>query len=431
MRPAYHYAPASNWLSDPNGLVHHAGEWHMFYQYNPEGEDWGHMSWGHAVSRDLATWEELPVALRDDARHMIFSGSAVIDHHDTAGFGKDAMVAIYTGAMAGEPARQVQCLAYSTDNGRSWDMYAGNPVIDLGLADFRDPNVFWHAASQRWAMVVVLSAENSALIYTSQNLRDWEKVSAIPGTGSAGEVWECPLLIELPVESGEGGSRWLFKVDVLRGAPGSGAIYQTGTFDGTQFTPDHDGWKVADWGSDFYAAIAWHDRRDAIGRPLWIGWMGNHAYQGQLPKKGWRGAMSVPRRLWLRQSARGLVLCQQMAPEVVEEIAAQTQPSATVPVVSHRRLEGDGWHLTLQDGAGRLLYLSRYAGLLRVVRKDAANPFLDAVREAALEGGDPVDLWLDAGSIEIIADGGAVSLTMQHAMASELLSQQLEMAGPV
>jgi sucrose-6-phosphate hydrolase SacC (GH32 family) len=416
MRPRYHYAPARNWLSDPNGLVHHAGEWHLFYQYNPQGEDWGHMSWGHAVSRDLASWEELPVAIEDDTQHMIFSGSAVIDHDDTAGFGKEAMVALYTGAMSGEPARQVQCLASSVDKGRNWSLYSGNPVIDLGLSDFRDPNVFWHAQSRRWIMVVVLSNENSALLYASDNLRDWQKLSEISGTGAPGEIWECPLLITLPVE--DGGSRWLFKVDVLRDAPGSGAIYCTGNFDGTTFSPDEGTWKVADWGADFYAAIAWHEPRDAKGRPLWIGWMGNHAYQGRLPLKGWRGAMSVPRRIWLRRSAEGFVLCQQVDPAV----------SKAVPDCGHRRFEGLDWQLVLGDGAGRSVEVTRRPGSLVMVRRDLINPFLDVRREVALEASAPVDIWVDSGSVELIADAGALALTMQHGMTLRHVEQRLERA---
>ncbi|MCW1401898.1 glycoside hydrolase family 32 protein [Novosphingobium sp. MW5] len=426
MRPRYHYAPASNWLSDPNGLVHHNGEWHLFYQYNPEGEDWGHMSWGHAVSRDLAHWEELPVALRDDAQHMIFSGSAVIDAANSAGFGADAMVALYTGAMIGEPPRQVQCIAASTDGGRTFAAHPGNPVLDLGLADFRDPNVFWHEASQRWIMVVALSAANSALVYGSTNLKDWHRLSEISGAAAPGEVWECPLLIELPVEGG--GSRWLFKVDVLRGGPGSGAIYLTGTFDGDQFLPDGDGWKVADWGADFYAAIAWHEPRDAQGRPLWIGWMGNHAYQGHLPAKGWRGAMSLPRRIALRPTGAGLLLCQEVPQQAASDLP---ELRSACSIASRTRMEGRDWRVVLDDGDGRSIELERDGSVLRAVRKDAASPFLDASREMALASDAPVDLWLDAGSLEVLADGGAAALTLQHCLASETLECRIEEAATV
>ncbi len=190
MRPKYHYAAAANWLSDPNGLVHWAGEWHLFYQYNPDGEHWGNMSWGHAVSRDLAQWDELPPALSGDELGMIFSGSAVIDHANSARFGAEAMVAIYTSASDG-PQRQMQSLAWSNDHGRSWHKYAGNPVLDAGLADFRDPNVFWHEPSARWIMVVALSLQNSAALYGSTDLKAWEHLSDIPGSDAPGEVWEC------------------------------------------------------------------------------------------------------------------------------------------------------------------------------------------------------------------------------------------------
>ncbi len=428
MRPTYHYAPAANWLSDPNGLVHHAGEWHLFYQYNPEGEDWGHMSWGHAVSRDLRNWEELPVAIRDDAQHMIFSGSAVVDHQGTAGFGSNAMVAVYTGAMSGEPARQTQCLASSTDDGRTWTKFAGNPVLDLGLADFRDPNLFWHASTQRWIMVVALPAEKRALVYASTDLRAWRELSEIRGVNAPGEVWECPLLVELPVEGGP--SRWLFKVDALRNAPGSGTIYCVGTFDGEHFRPDSDSWSVADWGTDFYASIAWHEPRDSRSRPLWIGWMGNHAYQGRLPRKVWRGAMSAPRRIWLRRSGQEHVLCQEVALEAVTAVPMVPQGSRDVPIASHMRITGNAWHLRLGDREGRSIEITRYGGCLRASRKDAQNPFLDADREIALPPGPPVDLWLDVGSIELFADGGAVALTMQHCMTAQRIDHRLEMAGP-
>ena len=428
MRPRYHYAPASNWLSDPNGLVHFQGEWHLFYQYNPEGEDWGHMSWGHAVSPDLCEWQELPVALQDDARHMIFSGSAVIDRAGTAGFGRDAMVAIYTGMMTGEPARQVQCLAASTDRGRTWAEYAGNPVIDLELADFRDPNVFWHEAGQRWVMVVALSAEDRALVYGSDDLKGWGLLSEVSGAGSPGSIWECPLLIELPVENG--GSRWLFKVDVLREGPGSGAIYRTGTFDGTTFTPDDESWKVADWGSDFYAAIAWHEPRDAHGRPLWIGWMGNHAYQGQLPPKGWRGAMSLPRRIWLRPTSAGLVLCQEIAPEAVRAAVPVDPLAEKVGIASCTVLEGADWCLRIRDDAGRSIDLSRAGQILRAARQDRFAPFLNTVREIRLTSDAPVCLWLDAGSLELLADEGAIALTLQHLLAGEEIGFRIEAAEP-
>lgn len=423
MRPRYHYAPRANWLSDPNGLVYHDGEWHLFYQYNPQGEDWGHMAWGHAVSRDLAAWEELPPALVEDERFMIFSGSAVIDADNTAGFGRDAMVALYTGASVSGPQHQAQCLAWSTDKGRNWRKL-GEPVIDRNMADFRDPNVFWHAPSQRWIMVVVLSDENRALIYGSRDLKVWSELSEISGAGAPGRIWECPLLIELPLEGG--GSRWLFKVDALHGAPGSGALYRTGSFDGTHFEPDGE-WLLADWGSDFYAAIAWHAPRDAQGRPMWIGWMGNHSYQGRLPHQGWRGAMSLPRRMGLRHDGEALRLVQTVDPAAVAGIALAGEAAAEVPLASRFSLTGDACRLRLADGEGRELVIERSPGRLCVTRRDPVSPFLDAMREVALAGSGSVDVWLDAGSVELLADGGAVSLTMQHRLSGEKISRSMDM----
>ena len=422
MRPQYHYAAAANWLSDPNGLVWHAGEWHLFYQYNPHGEDWGHMSWGHAVSRDLAAWEELPIALEEDQQGMIFSGSAVIDHANSAGFGAGAMVALYTNAAEGSSPGQSQYLAWSNDKGRTWQKYSGNPVLDIGAADFRDPNVFWHGPSARWIMAVVLADSNRALLYASHDLKEWDEYSVIYGHEAPGEVWECPLLIELPIEA-EGTSRWLFKVDVLRGAPGSGAIYCTGVFDGIRFTPDSSGWQIADLGMDFYAAIAWHAPRDAAGRPLWIGWLGNHAYQGSLPLKGWRGAMSVPRRLSLRRDGERLLLQQEMAAEAIAAVPTADLSQPSIAPSAQFELPGSGdFLLRLADQAGRELLIERREQLLLVTRRDPSAPYLDTVQHAQLAGAVPIKAWLDFGSLELLADGGCSALSLQHLLSGAKLS---------
>ena len=416
MRPGFHYAPRANWLSDPNGLVNYDGQWHMAYQYNPQGEAWGHMAWGHAISPDLVHWTELPPALVEHDGLMIYSGSAVIDHADAAGFGADAMVAIYTAANH-DAQRQTQCLAYSTDKGMHWAHYAGNPVLDLGLADFRDPNVFWHEATARWIMAVVLSTENRAAIYTSADLRNWTLASHIDTTGAPGHLWECPLLIELPVE-GSDATRWLFKVDVLSGAPGSGALYCTGTFDGARFIADGP-WQVVDHGCDFYAAIAWHAPRDAAGRPVWIGWMGNHAVQAHLPLQGWRGAMSVPRRMSLVRGQDGYRLCQRVEPAVLAAFApAQQLALGIAPIdLGPGMLSGMTGTLALEDGGGRRLEVSRNGDSVTVTRRDPVTPELDADVHAPLPSGAGLTLLIDHGSIELLADDGMVCLTLQHRLA--------------
>ncbi|MFY7837605.1 MAG: glycoside hydrolase family 32 protein [Novosphingobium sp.] len=422
MRPRYHYAPAANWLSDPNGLVWQDGEWHMFYQYNPFGEDWGHMSWGHAVSSDLAQWQELPVALAEEDSTMIFSGSAVIDAGGSAGFGHDAMVAIYTGARTDRP-HQFQCIAASTDRGRSFAKFAGNPVLDIQMADFRDPSVFWHAPSGQWIMVVVLSDENRALIYGSTNLKAWRELSEIPRDGAPGHLWECPFLVELPIE-GTDETRWLFKVDVLSGAPGSGALYRLGEFDGTRFVAE-TGWQIADHGDEFYAAIGWTDPRDAQGRPAWIGWMGNHAVQKHLPPQGWRGAMSAPRRLSLRRESETLRLVQAVEPSCLElfgprETLLLNEGCRPVAAASVLELpESAGWSFTLSDDAGRRLSCSLADGRLIVERHDPITPQLAHVSAMDVSSDAPVQVLLDTGSIEVLASGGADCLTLQHRLAGE------------
>lgn len=429
MRPQYHFAAVANWLSDPNGLVYDQGEWHLFYQYNPKGEDWGHMSWGHAVSRDLADWKELPVAIPDNERHMIFSGSAVIDREGRAGFGKGAMVALYTASAAHGPPHQSQALAWSIDRGRGFTQFAGNPVLDRNAADFRDPNVFWHAATQRWIMVVALSAENRALLYASHDLINWDELSVIHGAGAPGRVWECPLLIELPVEDC-GETRWLFKVDVLHDGPGSGAIYQTGTFDGIRFCPDGPAleprWHLADHGREFYAAIAWHEPRDAAGRPAWIGWMGNHAYQGQLPRQGWRGAMSLPRRISLVKDADQYRLRQIAEPAAVAHVKEMPcdveQVGQAARIVLPARPE---FVWSIADAEGRAIEIRRSGATLRATRHDPVSPLLDAVCECTTSGDGPIEIWLDGGSIEVLGEDGLCALSLQHRLSGNELTQSL------
>ncbi|MBB4613782.1 glycoside hydrolase family 32 protein [Novosphingobium taihuense] len=423
MRPCYHYAPTANWLSDPNGLVWLDGEWHMFYQYNPFGEEWGHMSWGHAVSPDLAHWQELPVALAEADQTMIFSGSAVIDHNGTAGFGVNAMVAVYTGART-DRLHQFQCLASSTDRGRNFVKFAGNPVLDRQMADFRDPSVFWHEPSGQWIMVVVLSDENRALLYGSPDLTHWTELSEISRDGAPGHLWECPFLVELSID-GTRDTRWLFKVDVLSGAPGSGALYRIGQFDGMGFKPE-SGWLVADHGDEFYAAIGWPEPRDAKGRPTWIGWMGNHAVQKHLPLQGWRGAMSLPRRLSLRKEAGELRLVQEIEPSCAIRFTPPESPITMgegcrpLPAGSLLELSGaERWQFTLTDDFGRNLAGTLENGRLTVTRTDPVTPQLNRTSAMRVAIDAPVRIWLDTGSIEVIASNGADSLTLQHRLAGE------------
>src|SRR4051812_48499896 len=240
-RPQFHFTPAQNWMNDPNGMVYYEGEYHLFFQYNPFGDTWGHMSWGHAVSTDLVHWRQLPVAIPELGDEMVFSGSAVVDYGNTSGLGtvaNPAMVAIYTAA---KPGNQSQALAYSTDKGRTWTRYAGNPVLDIGSGEFRDPKVFWYAPENKWVMAVVMSVERKVRLYSSKNLKSWTLMSDFGPANAVGGVWECPDLFPLAVDGDPAKTKWVLVVNLNPGgiAGGSGAQYFVGDFDGKRFTADN------------------------------------------------------------------------------------------------------------------------------------------------------------------------------------------------
>lgn len=317
-RPQYHFTPPKNFMNDPNGTVFYKGEFHLFYQHNPEGNVWGHMSWGHAVSRDMVHWENLPVALREvSGQHMVYSGSAVVDWNNSSGLcqspdpqDRSCLVAIYTAAYKD---RQKQHIAFSNDRGRTWTNYSGNPVADLDAPDFRDPNVFWYEPQHKWVMVAVLADERTLVVLDSPNLKHWTKRSTFGPAGDSAGQWECPDLIELPVE-GTNQKKWVLIINRNPGAPagGTGVRYLIGHFDGAQFTSDSlDAPPLwADWGKDFYATNTWNDMPPSDGRRVWIGWFSNWQYANTEPTVPWRGAQSVPRSLTLRGYTDGLRLVQ-------------------------------------------------------------------------------------------------------------------------
>jgi fructan beta-fructosidase len=308
MRPKFHFTAQQNWLNDPNGLCFLDGEYHLFYQHNPHGDVPGNIGWGHAISPDLLEWRELPMALPFDGETMAFSGSVVIDHANTSGFGVGAMVAVYTAHHVHKPL-QNQHLAYSTDRGRHWTRYAGNPILDIGKKDFRDPKVFWHVPTQRWIMVVVLPDERQVQFYGSSDLKNWLHLSDFGPLGETGGIWEVPDLLELPFE---GGTRWVLKVDIGTGAlfGGSGGQYFVGQFDGTVFEAENNVW--LDYGKDFYAALSFANTE----RLLWLAWMNNWQYAQVTPTSPWRGCMSLPRELGLKRTPDGIRLTQTPMPEL-------------------------------------------------------------------------------------------------------------------
>lgn len=304
-------------MNDPNGTVFYKGEYHLFYQYNPEGNVWGHMSWGHAISKDMVHWQNLPVALREEpGQYMVYSGSAVVDWNNTSGLCRNpdpqdhsCLIAIYTAAYKD---RQKQHIAFSNDRGRTWTTYLANPVADLDAPDFRDPNVFWYAPQRKWVMVAVLADERTLVILDSPDLKHWTKRSTFGPAGDSAGQWECPDLIELPVE-GTNEKKWVLIINRNPGAPagGTGVRYVIGKFDGATFTSEVPDAPVlwADWGKDFYATNTWNDA-PSTGARVWIGWFSNWQYANVEPTVLWRGAQSIPRTLMLRRYTDGLRLVQ-------------------------------------------------------------------------------------------------------------------------
>jgi fructan beta-fructosidase len=313
-------------MNDPNGPVYYQGEYHLFFQYNPFGDEWGHMSWGHAASPDMVHWRELPVAFPEEDGVMIFSGSAVVDRNNSSGFcrrsvGNDesCLVAIYTGATDNA---QTQNLAYSNDRGRTWTKYAGNPVIDLHLRDFRDPKVFWFEPTRKWIMVVSLAPQHKIRFFSSSDLKHWTMLSDFGPAGATGGVWECPDLFELPVEGERGQKRWVLSVNLNPGgvAGGSGNQYFVGRFDGSKFVNENRDDQVlwADYGRDFYASTSFSNVPRSDGRRIWIAWLNNWDYASKLPTHPWRGAMTIPRALSLKRFPDGIRLVQRPIKEVLD-----------------------------------------------------------------------------------------------------------------
>ena len=296
-RPVYHHTPSYGWMNDANGMFYKDGVWNLYYQYNPYGSKWGNMHWGHAVSRDLFHWTEKPAALARDTMGHIFSGSSVVDVNNTAGYGPGAIVAFYTSAS--EKNGQIQCMAYSTDNGLTFTKYEDNPILTPfdGLANFRDPKVFWYAPKQCWFMIV--SADKEMRFYKSHNLKDWTYISAFgKGYGAQPNQFECPDFFPMTVN---GKQKWVMIVNINPGCMfgGSATEYFVGDFDGKTFTCDDtpDVAKFLDYGKDHYATVTFYNAPD--GRIVALPWMSNWQYANVTPIKQYRGANALPRDLKL------------------------------------------------------------------------------------------------------------------------------------
>ena len=298
-RPIYHHTPVYGWMNDPNGMFYKDGVWHLYYQWNPYGSKWQNLSWGHSTSTDLVNWEDKGVAIEPDGLGLIFSGSCAVDRNGTAGYGKDAVVAMYTSA----DASQVQSLAGSRDNGATFEKYAGNPVLPLD-SEARDPNMFYDESTGLWHLTLAHALEHEMLFFTSPDLKTWTATGSFgKGLGAQGGVWECPDLFRLPVDGGKE-YKWVLLCNLNPGGPfgGSGIQYFTGDFDGKTFKADTDAdgtvpTKWLDYGKDNYAVVSWSDAPD--GRRTLIGWMSNWQYAPEVPTKQYRSANTLPREISL------------------------------------------------------------------------------------------------------------------------------------
>lgn len=292
-RPVYHHTPAWGWMNDPNGMFYKDGVWHLYFQYNPYGSQWENMTWGHSTSTDLIHWTFQGAPIEADAWGTVFSGSAVVDHNNTSGFGKGAVVAMYT--SAGE--NQTQSIAYSNDNGQTFTKYDGNPVLTSNTPDYRDPHVFWNEDIKRWNMIM---AEGQHMdIYSSADLKEWKLESQFGAEyGNHGGVWECPDLMKMKVR-GTDQYKWILLCNINPGGPfgGSATQYFVGQFDGHKFTcesaPEVTKWM--DYGKDHYATVTFDNAPD--GRRVAMAWMSNWQYANQVPTMQFRSANSVPRDL--------------------------------------------------------------------------------------------------------------------------------------
>jgi fructan beta-fructosidase len=337
-RPNFHFTPKANWMNDPNGMFYLNGKYHLYFQYYPDGNVWGPMHWGHAISENMITWEEQPIALFPDDLGLIFSGSAVVDENNSSGFGKadkPPIVAMFTyhnmkGEKDGEIDFQTQAIAYSLDEGQTFTKYDKNPVIkNSGIKDFRDPKVIWDVIGKKWIMV--LAAGQKIMFYSSPNLKDWDLLSDFGSQiGSHDGVWECPDLFPIRVE-GTNQLKWVLIVSINPGGPngGSATQYFVGDFDGIKFTLDtsfkndlksNKGiW--LDYGRDNYAGVTWANIPKEDGRKLFIGWMSNWDYARDVPTETWRSAMTIPRELKLKKLKNGYRLCSNPVSELGQHVS--------------------------------------------------------------------------------------------------------------
>jgi fructan beta-fructosidase len=315
VRPTYHFTPPKNWMNDPNGLVYVNGEYHLFYQHNPFGKEWGHMSWGHAVSDNLVHWQHLPVAILEELENCftIFSGSAVVDENNCSGFGKDGRPTIVAFYTADYPQKKLQNIhiAYSVDLGRTFSKYHGNPILDVNNSKFGDPKVFWHPDTAKWIMVNILGEKQGRIaLYNSSDLKTWDFMSEFDADEKVPGKWECPDLFPLVVDDDLDNIKWILKVNSTSGPVSK---YFIGIFDGHTFCTDADFPEAYDLNfGDIYAESTWNNIPVSDGRRIQIGWVP----QSPFKNRPWTGMQSIPRTLKLESIEGSLRICQEPIAEI-------------------------------------------------------------------------------------------------------------------
>lgn len=412
-RPVYHHTPTYGWMNDPNGMFYKDGVWHLYFQYNPYGSQWENMTWGHSTSTDLMHWKFEGTPVQPDAWGTIFSGSAVVDHNNTAGFGNGTVVAMYT--SAGE--NQTQSLAYSTDNGKTFTKYEGNPIITSNTPDFRDPHMFWNEDIKKWNMIMAVGQHME--IYSSDNLKDWKYESSFGEKyGNHGGVWECPDLMKLKVR-GTDKEKWMLICNINPGGPsgGSATQYFVGDFDGYKFTceskPEVTKWM--DYGKDHYATVTFDNAPE--GRRVAIAWMSNWQYANQVPTQQYRSGNSIPRDLGLFEY-KGETYCSVVpSPEMTAARSKKAGKKLTASCEMVVNLKGNAT-ITLSNDKGEKVVMNYDARAetfsmdrTKSGKMDFSKDFAAVTKAPTYGKISQLRIFIDKSSIEVLDADGKMSMT--------------------
>ena len=412
-RPVYHHTPAYGWMNDPNGMFYKDGVWNLYFQHNPYGSQWENMTWGHSTSTDLVHWKFQGDPVQPDALGTVFSGSAVVDKENTSGFGKGAVIALYT--SAGES--QTQSMVYSTDNGKTFTKYEGNPVITSNVPDFRDPHMFWNEDIKKWNMI--LAAGQHMEIYSSDNLKDWKLESSFGETyGNHGGVWECPDLMKMKVR-GTNKEKWMLICNINPGGPfgGSATQYFIGDFDGHKFTceskPEVTKWM--DYGKDHYATVTFDNAPE--GRRVAIAWVSNWQDANQVPTLQYRSGNSIPRDLGLFEY-KGETYCSVVpSPEMTAARSKKATKSLSESCEMVVNLKGNST-ITLSNDKGEKVVMCYDAKAetfsmdrTKSGKMDFSNDFAATTKAPTYGKISQLRIFIDKSSIEVFDAEGKMAMT--------------------